>query len=63
MRHSLHIANIINIASQMSHLIVSKLVRLDISTFNSAFVTYVKPLLQHNSVVWFPHYISPTSVH
>jgi len=30
----------------------------DIATLKSAFVTYVRPLLEYNSVVWSPQCIS-----
>ena len=56
--HSSHIANIINVASQRSNLILRTFVTRDIATLKSAFVTYVRPLLEYNSVVWSPQYIS-----
>ena len=44
-RHSSHIANIINVASQRSNLILRTFVTRDIATLKSAFVTYVRPLV------------------
>jgi len=56
--HSSHIANIINVASQSSNLILRTFETRDIATLKSAFMTYVRPLLEYNSVVWSPLYIS-----
>ena len=49
---------IINVASQRSNLILRTFVTRDIATLKSAFVTYVRPLLEYNSVVWSPQCIS-----
>ena len=56
--HSSHIANIINVASQRSNLILRTFVTRDIATLKSAFVTYVRPLLEI-IVLFGLHSISP----
>jgi len=64
LNHSSNIANIINAASQRSNLIYSSYLILqtfvtrDIATLKSAFVTYIRPLLEYNSVVWSLQYVS-----
>jgi len=52
LRHSSYIANVISAANQRRNLILRTF------TSKSAFVTYVRPLLEYNSVVWSPQYVS-----
>jgi len=55
---SSHIASIINATSQRSNLVLRTCVTRDIATLKSVFVTYIRPLLEYNSVLWSSPYIS-----
>ena len=56
--HSSHIANIINAASQRSNLILCMFITRDNATLKSAFATYIRLLLEYNTVLWSPQYVS-----
>ena len=51
---SMHVSNIVSKAHQRSNLILRCFVSRDVELLKRAYVTYVRPLLEYNSVVWSP---------
>ena len=60
--NSSHIANIVSIAGQRSQLLLRSFASRDLKILTRAFITYVRPILEYNSVIWSP-IISLTSQH
>jgi len=56
--NSSHIANVVNVASQRCNLIMRSFITRDTNILERAFITYVKPLLEYNSVIWSPQTIT-----
>ena len=52
-----HINNITNRANQRSNLIIRCFLSQDSNSLIRAYKTYVRPLLEYNSVVWSPYQI------
>ncbi len=52
----LHINNIVLKANQRANMILRCFISRDINTLLRAFVVYVRPLLEFNSVVWSPYF-------
>ena len=52
----LHINNIVLKANQRTNMILRCFISKDINTLLHAFVVYVRPLLEFNSVVWSPYF-------
>ena len=51
---SIYINEIVAKAHQRANMIHRCLVSRNVELLTRAFVTYVRPLLQHNSVIWSP---------
>jgi len=50
-----HIAKVTAIAHQRVNILLRSFTSCDVGILVKAFVTYVRPLLQYNTVVWSPH--------
>jgi len=55
---SSHIASITVTANQRVNVIYRSFVSRDINLLVRAFITYVRPILEYNSVTWSPYYKS-----
>jgi ribonucleases P/MRP protein subunit RPP40 len=55
LKFSLHIRNIVRKASSRCYLILKCFLSKDTQSLVRAFKTYVRPLLEYNSVIWSPH--------
>jgi len=56
--NSSHIANVVNVASQRCNLIMHSFITRDTDILERAFITYVRPILEYNSVIWSPQTIT-----
>ena len=52
-----HINNIVSKARQRISILLRGFLSRDLSTMRLAFITYIRPLLEYNSIVWNPNYI------
>ena len=52
---SLHIQEITNKANQRANCILRCFVSGNIGLLVRAFVVYVRPMLENNSIIWLPH--------